>query len=598
MSEVTARPEQLRRYRDVARDVTTDLRSHTSQLGTALDTFRATPDWYDHVSDVPPLDVDLSVVTETVRRLGAYCGRVAAAFGALDEDGLGTASAADVARRAGSVHPDGVDLFFDGERWIVNGTDQPDHVRLTVDEDGRYVLVVGTLDPATGRITYHDEVVLTDHQAANLTIRTGGGNDVVEVHPDVRISLRIWTGDGDDVVGWTDGTGVPRVGGGGDLEVFLGDGDDIAFGGAGDDRIYGGAGRDTIDGGDGDDLLVGGDGNDTLYGGRGDDVLHGGAGDDYLDGGSGNDRLDGGAGDDVLSGGRGDDVLYGGDGDDVLIGGRGADRVDGGRGDNTVYTSGDDRIRNAADTVIVEVTGEPGRTAISTPQPDWMSDEAYHAWLERIDADLETLTHLPSGNEGLRALDDAHDRSAGSTFDFLPWVDGSGTHVVILPYGSQSGAESHSIEALMNGGRLPGSYAGPPGYGGHDDAVVNYGTLHPEALDERPPLASLYHELSHSFDQISGGTRSGDYTEVLVDEDGNELRRNSSPMAEINAVGFDLDGDGSIDTQTSGDGSHHPEGLTENALRDDLGRPRRPSYTIPPDDIPEGGRIEVEDVDP
>src|SRR4051812_29850042 len=59
-----------------------------------------------------------------------------------------------------------------------------------------------------------------------------------------------------------------------------------------------------IKGGDGDDALEGGDGNDVLYGGPGDDTLCGGAGDDTLVtvGGGTRDRCRGGGGSDSFWG--------------------------------------------------------------------------------------------------------------------------------------------------------------------------------------------------------------------------------------------------------------------------------------------------------
>ena len=148
---------------------------------------------------------------------------------------------------------------------------------------------------------------------------------------------------------------------------------------------------------------------------------------------------------------------------------------------------------------------------------------------------------------------------------------------------------------------LPGSFAAPPNnpHSTDGDASVHYNTWSPTALDERPPVASLYHELAHSFDQVSGGTRPGDYTETLVDDEGEVVDTHTAPMAEINSVGHDLDGDGDLDTQSSDGGRHHPTALTENALRDDLGWDRRPSYTFSPDDVAaHDGEVRIDDVDP
>jgi len=188
-----------------------------------------------------------------------------------------------------------------------------------------------------------------------------------------------------------------------------------------------------------------------------------------------------------------------------------------------------------------------------------MSDAEYQAWLERIDSDLELIRSTPSGREeGLEALDDAS-RESDHSWGF--WTGDDDRYIHIVPYGDTSDVQEYApemgdpydVQDWLGAGRLnaygnpipggadsrPGSNAGPPGSdpGLDDDGVVRYADLNPAALDERPPVASLYHELAHSFDQLSGGTPEGDYTEILYDEDGNEIDRNTAPRAEVNSVG-------------------------------------------------------------
>lgn len=67
-----------------------------------------------------------------------------------------------------------------------------------------------------------------------------------------------------------------------------------------------------------------------------------------------------------------------------------------------------------------------------------------------------------------------------------------------------------------------------------------------------------------------------------------------APRAELNSVGYDLDGDGDIDTRPSAGDRDHPSQLTENSVRDDLGWPRRRAYGTPPegtDDV----RVEIDE---
>lgn len=604
MATSSGRPARLRTYRTNVSGAADSLVAPNTALQSALDTFRATDGWADWVSDVPPLDIDLATARIRLARLAGFVGDVGDAFAAADDGAVVTADDLGLAALGAERLDDpggGQGLVYDGERWIldagVSGSGDGVHVQV-YERDGELFARVGELQP-DGTIAYAEEIALTEEQAASLTIRTTNDRDYISLPPDSNVHITVWARGGDDFVGGGGDAGDSSpgenpgvgVGGGGDDTIFGGDGDDVLLGGAGHDTIYGGDGSDNIDGQDGYDTLFGGDDFDVIYGGRHADVVHGGEGDDYLEGGAGDDLLQGGEGHDTISGGRGDDILDGGSGNDHLLGGRGTDVVAGGGGYDTATGEEGDIELDIDRTITIELTGDPGSYAIVTPQPDWMTDAEYEAWLERIDSDLELLRTTPSGREGLEALDQAsHDSDS-------PWNPfDSDRHVIVVPYGDaeqvaqiDSDGDGHkdraySVADWLSGRGLPGNYASPPGGADGHDATVSAGGHHNTALDDRPPVASMYHELAHSFDQISGGTPSGDYTEILVDSDGNEVRRRSAPRAELNSVGMDLDGDGDIDTYESGDGSEHPVALTENALRDDLGVRRRPSYTLVPGD--------------
>ncbi len=108
----------------------------------------------------------------------------------------------------------------------------------------------------------------------------------------------------------------------------------------------------------------------TLFGLGGDDHLEGSAAGDALDGGIGEDRLEGRQGDDVLTGGAGADRLEGGRGRDELRGEAGADQLNGGL-DEDVLTGG------AGDDVLVSVDGRrdvvdcgPGRDTVTADRFD------------------------------------------------------------------------------------------------------------------------------------------------------------------------------------------------------------------------------------
>lgn len=612
VAQVSARPAELASYGTAAGEMATSLARRTGPLGAALDAFRSTEGWDEFISDVPPLDIDLGATRGRLERLGTWVAQVGAYFARAGGDGE-VVRVDEGSLTAPRLEPGPPPVVQDGERWIVNGSDAADHIQLVENDDGSYTVRVGRIN-AAGDIEYVDHP-LTDEQAANLVIRSGGGDDVIEVPPTSGLDITYWTADGDDLIGAGGENPLAAVGGDGDDRILAGEGDDTVAGGAGNDEIYGGDGTDTLDGQDGDDRVVGGDDRDVLYGGRDDDVLSGGEGDDTIEGGSGEDQLGGGAGDDLLSGGRDDDVLTGGEGDDQLLGGRGADSGDGGHGADRATDEAGDVFTAVEHRVTIELVGDPGSHAIRLEQPDWMSDAEYQAWLERIDSDLELIRSTPSGREGLEALDDAS-RESDHSWGF--WTGDDDRYIHIVPYGDTSDVQEYApemgdpydVQDWLGAGRLnaygnpipggadsrPGSNAGPPGSdpGLDDDGVVRYADLNPAALDERPPVASLYHELAHSFDQLSGGTPEGDYTEILYDEDGNEIDRNTAPRAEVNSVGAVRNEDGDVIMLETRDGSEHPEALTENALREDLGVVPRPSYTLVPDDDESVGFEDVE----
>jgi len=466
-----------------------------------------------------------------------------------------------------------------GGKPIVLGSDVADHIQVIPSGNGLLIRVghVGL----NGTIAYREQQISTDC-FSELVIRSGSGNDVIEVPPEVRLSITAMTGDGNDLYF---GGGQPGVsaGSGGADQIFLGEGDDVAFGGAGDDVIDGGDGVDVIDGQDGADTIVGGAGFDTLYGGRDNDTLRGGSGTDYLEGGSGDDHLDGEDGADTLSGGRDDDILTGGGGDDAMFGGRGTDGYDGGDGVDRAFVESGESDANTA-SITIELTGSPGDQVIDLVQPSWMSDDAWNAWQERIDSDLELLRSTPSGREGLTALDEVS-LDTDSSWGF--WTGNDYRHIRIVPYGEDTFYAGGSVlEWLNTGGGLEGAkgnYASPPGGALDDDALVNAGGMHPRALDDRPPVASLYHELSHSYDQLGGGTPNGTFTEKLVDEDtGAVVQSGSGDLTEYSAVGQDSDGDGDYDPVPTDSGRSHPGALTENALRHDLGWDNREGYIFVP----------------
>ncbi|MGH9111479.1 MAG: M91 family zinc metallopeptidase [Acidimicrobiales bacterium] len=570
-----------------------------SPLREALDAFRSSPGWPDHLDDVPPLDVDFGTVRGRLDQLRGFVDQVAFGFEAADRDPADAVVIADdrvLVPFVSIALDETIELVQDGDRWIFPGTSGDDFVRV-VTRDGQTYLEVAVVYEEDGRRRLRWESRrLTDAQAADLVLRTGGGNDWVAVSPDVHVGITVWTGDGNDVYGSPGEHYSSRLGGSGDDRIFTGAGDDRVDAGAGDDQVYTGAGGDYVDGQDGNDTLVPGRDADVVYGGRGDDTISTGAGDDYADGGSGRDELHGGDGTDTLSGGRGDDVLYGGAGDDNLFGGRDVGTVVGGDGDDKITGETHDRARGGETYVTIELTGDPGSYAIDLRRPGWMTDAEWVAWTERLDSDLELLRTTETGRRSLDALDRASRDSDNAVNPF-----DSDTRICIVPYAPlsegnlfglgrspEAASFDEYLEAYLNHDRLPGEDDGDPVV---DDLTrfdrsyafdewIGYGQANVVGGDYGAPVVTLQHELSHAWDHLHNGMidiGGRTYTETRHFPDGRTEDR-VAPRPELNSVGLDIDGDGDIDTVGAGDGTDHPTYLTENALRDELRMRRRTSY--------------------
>lgn len=600
MGTSSARPSALRTFTTAAGGMDETLAPRIPPLRAALDAFRSSAGWPDHLNDVPPLDIDAGAARGRLAQLRTFVDQVAAGFEAVDPDpdSDGTIWTGDgsISRFVTVDFDDPVELVQDGDRWIVPGTGGDDFVRVVV-RDGVTYLEVAVIYTEGGRRRIRWESRrLTGAQAANLVVRTGGGNDWVAVSPDVSVGVTVWTGDGSDVVGSPGQNYSSRLGGSGDDRIFTGSGDDRVEAGAGNDQVYTGAGGDYVDGQDGNDIIVSGDDSDVVYGGRGDDTLSTGDGSDHVEGGSGRDDLHAGDGNDTVSGGRDDDTLDGGAGDDNLFGGRGVDEVAGGDGDDKITYEVQDRIRQGETYVTIELTGDPGSYAIDTERPDWMTDAEWEAWTERLDSDIEFLRTTHTGRQSLEALDQAsHDSdNAANPFDsdtrirIVPFATLSDGNLLGLGRSPEATSMDHYLEAYLNQDRLPGE-------GGDDPVVddltrfdrsyafgewVSYGQANVVGDDYGAPALTLQHELSHAWDHLHEGTfdiPGRTYTETRHFPDGHTEDRVAS-RPELNSVGQDIDGDGDIDTVGAGDGTDHPTYFTENALRDELRMRRRTSY--------------------
>ncbi len=412
---------------------------------------------------------------------------------------------------------------------------------------GQYVILADQLVFKTGsgddqvKVTHGDngqlrfdvngeEYDVTLAQGQQLTVRTGDGNDHIEIDPSVTVNFIIEAGAGDDT-------------------IQGGSGNDRIDGGEGNDIIHTGNGFNYVFGGSGDDVITGGDENNTLYGGDGNDTITGGKGNDYIEGGNGDDVIIANGGKNVLSGGLGDDTITAsGNGDRIYTGG-GTNAVGNIGVDGLVYAAGvDDKLTGAgnADPNVVNVVlnSDVGLKGVKV--------EGSEAFVQRVEADLAMLRASPNGQQMLAEFDKAAAKGNIVTISELQNVDNGYAQSV---YGSD----------ITNG---------RPGNSGPVDISYNPAF----AIPELPvPSVTLFHEMSHAYNGVNGTFLPGIYTGPGPDQPSDRVQ---VPNAERQAVGLDTTaapydfGDG------SGPITHNPYALTENGLREEMGLELRPSYAI------------------
>ncbi|MCR5662763.1 MAG: hypothetical protein K6G50_11660 [bacterium] len=433
-----------------------------------------------------------------------------------------------------------------------------------------------------------EEYAYTEQEAATLIIDAGSGNDNVTVDDNVTLALNITGGagndnlrggSGDDII--VDNLDSNNINGGDGEDILVANGNSslsmqerLAAFRSGDRNalndpvnvIEGGAGADYIEGGRGNDIIDGGDGNDYIYGLDGRDTISGGKGDDYIDGGRGNDTIDGGKGDDKLFGGRGNDVISGGKGNDIIAGGKGNDVVDGGKGADQiiVYSDGGEDNADVVSSDRKDTTTEVAYMDV----PENISVEGDAAFKARVESDLETLAAIAPGQATLNALGtDGHNLVIRETY--------GGNY-------EQNDAQGGYISYDENNHATLGSGT---------DAHVAYNTarhdLHNgEDWSERAPIVALVHEMGHAYDAALGQMDPAYYDmethEHLYNPDGTYATGSGyghEKGLEFQTVG----GMGYSDLQNDGvERNEHPQGFTENAMRQFFGYALRDTYASTP----------------
>ncbi|QVM89991.1 hypothetical protein JYG34_18505 [Pseudomonas entomophila] len=303
--------------------------------------------------------------------------------------------------------------------------------------------------------------------------------------------------------------------------------------------------------GDGDDTLELSAENDSVIAiqtGAGNDVIHGhtgtngnivvdaGAGNDYMEvSGSGIATLYGGSGNDVMQANTSQASLFAGEGDDILES-HGASIISAPSGRNRITCKmGGDQVYSNADSQIIAISGgvalptagaHAGYQAISID-----GDITYH---NRVSDLLALLATTKAGNSLLTSL------------------DASGAQITIREIGSLDNAYYEPDDIHLD-----------PSVRGIDQAGNRQlaGSIGFNPLTQKPntPAAViLFHELCHAWNYANGT--------VLPDH---ENQVTGLPTADS----FDFDGDPNTPPTNT-----NPDPFNENALRHELGLPRRNTY--------------------
>ncbi|MEM6455758.1 MAG: M91 family zinc metallopeptidase [Acidobacteriota bacterium] len=417
-----------------------------------------------------------------------------------------------------------------------------------------------------------DEINMSQDARGDILVDVNG--EAVRIPAQYRFNLKLRGGDGDDTIRADSSfTGAPDAFSGQGSVVFEGNagndlligGDnsnDTMIGGDGDDRIFAGGGNDYVSGDAGDDIIDGGAGRDFLHGVGGADQISGGDGRDWIDGGRGNDVVSGDGGNDTVIGGRDNDQISGGDGNDVLVAGFDSpssdiftvgDVMDGGAGIDRLIDNGRADLQNLES--IDEVrTVDPTETNFAGTLP---GDEALVIYgspefVQRMEADLDTMRSTESGRAILEALDE------------------SGREMIIIENENNGHNVSQNAQGvpreLINERSVAVVRMDPEGYDLTVGAPPNSVSEEDARWTQISTATVLQHELVHALDFARGNLSNA--------------TTNGTPNDELRAVGipYNQDFDGIPDPTPA-----EYLQFSENAHRAELGLPFRPWYSGPQD---------------
>ena len=392
----------------------------------------------------------------------------------------------------------------------------------------------------------------------NNRINDFGGNNIISANGD---GNNIISGKGNDIISANGKDSSIRSMGGDNIilsngdnsKINAGDGNDVIFANGKEDEIHGNAGDDLIITGNEDASIYGEDGNDTILSGNGDNYIEGGKGNDNIIAGNGNNIIYGLDGNDSISAGNGNNYIDGGQGNDFINVGKGKNTIFGGKGFdfiNARNSSGkvfDDNygMINASKNMDVKRYDSSNSSNLGKS----INIEGSDDFKMRVESDLEALRATDSGKKLLSELD-----KSGKTVTIDQTNAENG-------YTSVSKSENDKRFITPDGQRGEGT-----------NATISYNPSF-RGTKDYVPIGILFHEGVHAYNDVTGTMQPG--KQAQENEDGSS--RNVY-KCERQCVGLSIE-DGIEVTHPDGTiSAGNPEGLTENAIRAELGLEERTRY--------------------
>ena len=378
--------------------------------------------------------------------------------------------------------------------------------------------------------------VVTNGGTNTITANQGSLNDIISKFADGKTTtINLDTDRGNYVT--TTGTANITVGNGentiesfsGNINVTAGNGNNTIVGGKQANTITVGNGNNYISGGLGSDTIQAGDGDNTIYGLNGGNQITVGNGNNYVDGGAGNDTIIAGTGKNIVVGGLGEDKIRVAGTEGTIIDDSDGSNITGGEGNNV-------KLYNSSETSFLGVSFKVAGT------------ELFQA---RIKSDLEVFRATDSGKK------------------LLSEIDSSGKQVVVQQTHDQNGYSGPLNPNEGFKGKITPD--GQRGEGMDAHILINPAFLGPA---QGRPVNVFFHEGVHAYNNVTGTMQ----TENMFEYDQETGISSIVGLAEFQAVGLNIINGTKIEHPDGTVTAGNPQGLSENALREELGLPKRNSY--------------------